>query len=301
MVPALVKSTIALGTGIAGIFTPKLKLNDVTDSDYNAIQAQICDNIKNISQPKDGTVAVATISYVANIPFSAVDGPVIENTMPTVDVFHNVGKNISIPIPPSNTNLDLFNKLAELKDGLNTDKNNEIVTAFLLPVGKINISNSPYKTLDGEGTDNPKSKGTDKYYTLSLAKIYPVNIQIIGLKTIKSADNPQYYLIGSAQIDVPTNEPTDLYSVPVPKAQFFGKTNFALSLSDSGAITKLEYGKAGGLGELIDSGTALAANFQAQSQTTAQQAAAVQAQSDLIYQTQRLTQCKASPTTCPGK
>ena len=106
-------------------------------------------------------------------------------------------------------------------------------------------------------------------------------------------------IIWKGEAPVPVPDSAEHYWLPIPKAAFFGKQQFALALSGYGSVTKLEYGKSTGVSDATDVANALAKT--AEGPSTAAQAAAVQAQSDLIYQQQRLVTCKVSPTTCSSK
>ncbi len=86
------------------------------------------------------------------------------------------------------------------------------------------------------------------------------------------------------------------YELPIPKARLFGKQNFALTLSDSGAISSIQYTKGTGAAAALNVlGTAATA---AAPETAATKAADVKAQADLIAQQQRLARCQARPSQC---
>jgi hypothetical protein len=89
---------------------------------------------------------------------------------------------------------------------------------------------------------------------------------------------------------------TGTYPLPISKAALFGKEAFALTLSEAGTITAIDYGKsAGAAGALNVAGAIATASTP---QTTASQAADVKAQADLIAQQQRLVRCQAKPAQC---
>ncbi len=89
------------------------------------------------------------------------------------------------------------------------------------------------------------------------------------------------------------------YAIPVQKAPWFGANEFEVVLHDSGKVTKLRYAGggdvSGALGVVSD---ALALGEDPAAPSIADQAKAVQAQADLIYQQQRLVQCQADATKC---
>jgi hypothetical protein len=84
--------------------------------------------------------------------------------------------------------------------------------------------------------------------------------------------------------------------LPVPRSAVFGAQTFALTLDDSGAITSVQYVKNTGIGSSINAGADLGPAIQPTS--ASQKADALKAQADLIVQQQRLTKCRADPTTC---
>jgi hypothetical protein len=88
----------------------------------------------------------------------------------------------------------------------------------------------------------------------------------------------------------------DTYALPIPRAAVFGKQSFALTLSEAGAVTAIDYGKLTGAASPLNVATA-AANAAAPA-SSATQAAEVKAQADLIAQQQRLARCQAQPEKC---
>lgn len=86
------------------------------------------------------------------------------------------------------------------------------------------------------------------------------------------------------------------YSIPLPKSAAFGNTNFAVAMNESGAVTKLTYGSDSGAPQLI--GAASAFPDKEADLTTAQRAAEIKAQADLIAQQARLVRCQAAPDAC---
>ncbi len=86
------------------------------------------------------------------------------------------------------------------------------------------------------------------------------------------------------------------YSVPIPRAAAFGKQEFEVEVAESGALKSLKYGKDSGVGGAFDALDAVAGVLQGP--TAAEQAAALEAEADLIAQQQRLVQCRADPAAC---
>jgi hypothetical protein len=86
------------------------------------------------------------------------------------------------------------------------------------------------------------------------------------------------------------------YVLPLPRAAVFGKQVFAISLSESGSLTSLQYASNTGAGQALN--VASAALTAAQGPTDAQRAAQLKAEGDVIAAQQRLVQCQAHPETC---
>jgi hypothetical protein len=99
-----------------------------------------------------------------------------------------------------------------------------------------------------------------------------------------------------SQAVIPTR---DVVFIPIGASKPFGKITTVLSVTGSGLVTKLEYNKGSGAADLVTAANQIAS--QAQPQTAGQKAAELQSQADLIYQQQRLTICRTTPTQCPGK
>jgi hypothetical protein len=87
------------------------------------------------------------------------------------------------------------------------------------------------------------------------------------------------------------------YQILVPTGTAFGSEKFTLQLGDDGAITEIRYGASGGAS---DAGTAFQSIAQALP-TNESKANDLSAQSDLIYEQQRLVTCKLTPDKCASK
>ncbi len=140
---------------------------------------------------------------------------------------------------------------------------------------------------DGDSTD----------LVLPLNALATVNLNIRGLKDDLTGVNREP--IWSGEVLVPLTRDADLIKVPIPKPAFFGQRKFSLTLAPSGSITKIGYVTTGAL----DSADAIGAIGSAvlaspKEPTVAQQAAALQAQADLIFQQQRLANCQVKPESC---
>lgn len=93
---------------------------------------------------------------------------------------------------------------------------------------------------------------------------------------------------------VPVGQIGTPYSLPIPAPALFGKESFAASFLESGALASLQYGSTTGAGQVLNVvNSALGLH-----ETTAQKAAELKAEADLIAQQQRLAQCRADPHSC---
>lgn len=102
--------------------------------------------------------------------------------------------------------------------------------------------------------------------------------------------------IWNGDVPVPVAE---CYNLPVPKAAWFGKQQFSLTLSDYGSVTKLEYGKSTGASDTWDAASMLAKI--AKGPTAGERAAELTDQNDVLYQQQRQIICETDPTNCASK
>jgi len=139
--------------------------------------------------------------------------------------------------------------------------------------------------------------GNSADLTLPLNALATVNLAIRGLKDDLTGVNREP--IWNGEVLVPLTSDADLINVPIPKPAFFGQRKFSLTLAPSGSVTKIGYVSTG----VSDSADTLGAIGSAllatpKELTVAQQAAALQAQSDLIFQQQRLANCQAKPESC---
>ncbi|MEA3037765.1 MAG: hypothetical protein QOE79_278 [Sphingomonadales bacterium] len=126
----------------------------------------------------------------------------------------------------------------------------------------------------------------DKYVLVRLRKVRSARVRLTA--------NGQS--IWSGEAVVPTTGEAGDYMLPIPKAALFGKQSFALTLTGSGAIDTVTYGKLTGATAAVNVLTAGATALAPQS--TAAQAADLKAQSDLIVQQQRLARCRTQPDQC---
>lgn len=85
------------------------------------------------------------------------------------------------------------------------------------------------------------------------------------------------------------------HELPLPSAAFFGKSEFAIELSEAGAVTKLKVGKTSGAGAALG-----ALQSALDPASPAARAERKKAEADLLFQQQRLVQCKLDAAKCPG-
>lgn len=86
------------------------------------------------------------------------------------------------------------------------------------------------------------------------------------------------------------------YNLPIPRPTTFGKKTLAASFAESGAIKSVQFVSNTGTGQALNVASAGLTGLEGD--TTAQKAAQVKAEGDLIAAQQRLVACKADPTTC---
>lgn len=86
------------------------------------------------------------------------------------------------------------------------------------------------------------------------------------------------------------------YRISIPNPPAFGKQQFQVVFSDSGALEILKYGSQSGASDAA--GLAGSVVSQLQETPAAEQAAALKAEADLIAQRERLTRCQANPSEC---
>lgn len=92
----------------------------------------------------------------------------------------------------------------------------------------------------------------------------------------------------------------ETYTLPIQRAPLFGENQFELALAESGKVTKLKYAGGGDAAGLFGALSSTLAADDETPVTVADQAKAVQAEADLIYQQQRLVLCQADPANCPN-
>ena len=133
---------------------------------------------------------------------------------------------------------------------------------------------------------DPNNSG-DEFVGLTLQKTASVTLVVKAQDARKKSTT-----IGTDIISVPQQ---GTYTLPIPKAALFGKQSFQLTLSDTGDITTVDYGKLSGA---AGAGNAAAAVASAYPTATANAANELKSQADIIAQQHRLIGCHTNPTGC---
>jgi len=96
--------------------------------------------------------------------------------------------------------------------------------------------------------------------------------------------------------ELPVGQLGTAYVLPIPSPSSFGKQVFAASFGESGRLTSVQYLANTGTGQALNVLNAAAGAVQPK--TSAQKAAELNAEADLIAAQQRLVQCQADRTAC---
>ena len=115
---------------------------------------------------------------------------------------------------------------------------------------------------------------------------------------IKDSDGNETY---KSEANIAAPQHGTVHYLPVQKAPFIGENSMKLTFAHNGNIIGLKYGSDSGAGALFSSLNTAYETLKLDPQpttTTAQQAEAVKAQADLIYQNERLAQCMLAPSLC---
>jgi len=142
--------------------------------------------------------------------------------------------------------------------------------------------------LAGSASEVVNSRSGPSYEASDSQDVVLLELQRVGVSALSIVSEGER--IGSARILVPLDE---TYRLPIPKAALFGKQTFSISLSDSGAVASIGYGKNSGLAAVLN-----AANSIVTSETASVESANLKAQADLIVQQQRWVLCSTKPDQC---
>jgi len=243
--------------------------------------------LKSINQSTTGqgeTILKSAIGLATALtPLGA--GPEVKGPIPECDIIKTWGggKPVALIFTKSieygrdddgqPKNLNPAPSSADLYTALNLG-NLPVLQATITPPGNVTNRGSYV---------SPSSGSFDNVVLLTLQETENVKVDVTS-----SGRN-----IWSGTITIPGNK---TYNLPIPKAALFGKQIFALSLSESGAITEIHYGKNTGAAGLLNVATSAATA--AAPESTAAKAADIKAKADLIAQQQRLVRCQANPANC---
>lgn len=147
----------------------------------------------------------------------------------------------------------------------------------------------------------PAWSGGDGDINIKLNSVAEVVLEVTGLAGDMSAvDSRAVFWQGALPVPLTSKDNKDLFDVPIPAAAMFGTRKFSLTLTDYGSIGKIQYGASKGVTEGAAAAAAIGSAWATpkSDQTVAQQADALKAEGDLIYQQQRKATCLAKPDAC---
>lgn len=156
----------------------------------------------------------------------------------------------------------------------------DVVKAYpALPVLEFEVT-YPYIARTPTVQSAPAQNGT---VPLTLHQLATVNV------SLKEKGKPPSW---SGSVTVPTSE---TFTLPIPKPKLFGKRAIVLALSESGAVTSVNYSALSSAAGALNAGNSLMTGFDPSDAT---KAGAIKAEADVIAQTQRLAACQAKPADC---
>ena len=183
------------------------------------------------------------------------------------------------------------------------DENDKIIELTPKNISKTVLENNLNTIFDVPSVDYAVDKATScsaksdyqrQACDLSTSKRghYPLSLVQPALVTLNLNVNDDEY--GTSKVLVPQLGKS--YTLPVPKAPLFGENRFGLALSEAGTPTSIGYGASSGIAEVFTGATSVAGAVGGAS--TAEKAAAVKAEADLIAQQKRLVRCRADDANC---
>ena len=102
--------------------------------------------------------------------------------------------------------------------------------------------------------------------------------------------------MSTTQVLIPSTDDQQAWELPIPKSRAFGKSTFALSVSESGLVTSVEYARETGVpGALEAAGSGLSAFAPS---SASEKLSALKTQDDLIAENNRHALCLAQPENC---
>lgn len=274
---AIITSAATVASVATGI-TPKAVAANVAPVSHACQMIQEYGTTSGNANPQGGTVYTLTLNYKLRVQTKfdqTAWAPAGEIIVYAPDgTTSKSGWNTPIPIP--------------LNSGANPVPDKQlsgVAGNFTLTITR--ISEQPGSNADP--ALQPAWTSDSSIPSVAVPAIAELNASVSG-PTANMKGSARFY---DENVLAPTSTPV---YIPVPTAPTFGKIATTAQFGPSGVVEKLEYNKAAALSDLIGSGAQI--YNQLQPQTTAQKAAAVQAQADLIYQQQRLVTCELSAANC---
>ena len=277
---ATIKAAVSLATAVAGFAALEAK----HDGNNNPIPlfgpsdiATTCEAIKNFAQSKGGgSTPVVTLTYSINILYDQNGAPAI-----AVDPKFNPNGYDTTPHRSINLKVDLGDDA--IVAGMR-------VAIFPIYLTVVSASPDPHASLSGHSQWSDNDSAPSGFELIKLNAVTNYVLRVYGPDGNFANSIP----IWEGEVAAPIRS---YYPLAVPSGVLFGKQGLTLSLSDPGSVTKLEYSANTGASDALTSAGSIAGALP----TTTSQATALQSQSDLIYQQQRLVICKATPKDCPSK
>ena len=147
-----------------------------------------------------------------------------------------------------------------------------------------------------EGSEVPKEKPVNYVAQTGDVLLKARQPGLVKIKVIAAGENINDNDITIWEGDLPVAQFGKDYLIPVPGPPIFGKEVLDASFDESGALTSLQYTNNTGAGQALNIADSVLTALKGE--TTAQKAANVKAEADLILQQKRLAQCLADPTNC---
>lgn len=291
-----------VANNVTPIVTHSADIKELLPIDLNGLQGVFNDADVKLEFYNDGRLKAINTSNTGQ-------GEAIFKTGVSI-VSAVVGLKVFSPKPPITPNQ--YKEKCEFIKGIAKDE-----PLTLTYSGDINITETEYQKFKADA----QSQYYDEVLRIFLGNIQgkviattpPQETPVFDIKekngiNIKAL-NPGYVEIGieADNISVPSDNViwtgslpvADLgrsYDIPIPKPALFGKTTFAATFGESGALTSVQYVSSTGAGQVLNVVDSAIGEFH--QKTTAEKAAQVKAEADLIVQQQRLVKCLANPSSC---
>jgi hypothetical protein len=262
---------------VEGFFSPFVD-SDITFAFYDD------GRLKSINQSTTGQGEAVIKSAVSLATALGGAAPAVKGaTLPICDKINNWGKGKPVTLTYSTT-VDLATKLGQTIPLPIAPASRQAAAAIgddpAIPKLGVQIGTAPAVA---SGPSFPATSQIGDYVSLPLQRSAAVRVDITASGSS----------IWTGIIAVPLSES---YILPIPRAALFGGQNFSLALNEAGVVTSVDYGKKSGVSGALNAAGAVATAEQPES--PAAKAADLKAQADIIAQQQRLTRCRANPSTC---